>query len=130
MAGGHARERTSLIVTVLEEAGTIDALLESVAAQTCPPHEVVVTDGGSTDGTLAALGTWSSRLPLRVIAAPGANIARGRNLSIESATGDLIAATDAGVRLAPDWLEQLHARLTPEVDVGSGFFYPHAGAVF
>src|SRR5919202_3508481 len=130
MAGGHARERTSLIVTVLDEAGTIDALLESVAAQTCPPHEGVVTDGGSTDGTLAALGNWSSRLPLRVIAAPGANIARGRNLAIESATGDLIAATDAGVRLAADWLEQLHARLTPEVDVVSGFFHPDARSVF
>ena len=41
MAGGDPRERTALIVTVLDEAGTIDALLESIAAQTCPPDEVV-----------------------------------------------------------------------------------------
>ena len=95
MVGRDARERTSLIVTVLDEAGTIDALLESVAAQTCPPDEVVVADGGSADGTLASLRSWSSRLPLRVVEAPGANIARGRNLAIQSARGEVIAVTAA-----------------------------------
>src|SRR3982750_3343581 len=99
MAGGHARERTSLIVTVLDEAGTIEALLDSVAAQTCPPDEVVVTDGGATDGAREKFRRWSSRLPLSVVESPGANIARGRNLAIRSASGELIAVTDAGVRL-------------------------------
>ena len=122
MAGGHPRERTALIVTVLNEAATIDTLLESVAAQTRPPDEVVIADGGSTDGTREALQRWSSRLPLRVIQAPGANIARGRNLAIQSAQGELIAVTDAGVRLEPDWLEQLHVGLTEDVHVVSGFF--------
>src|SRR3954447_4085364 len=55
MASSHPRERTALIVTVLDEADSIDALLESVAAQTCLPDEVVVADGGSHDGTRAAL---------------------------------------------------------------------------
>src|SRR5499427_58580 len=117
MVGRHARERTSLIVTVLDEAGTIEALLESVAAQTCPPDEIVVADGGSTDRTLESLRRWSSRLPLRVVEAPGANIARGRNLAIQSARGEVIAVTDAGVRLEPDWLEQLQAALADDADV-------------
>ena len=130
MAGGHARERTSLIVTVLDEAGTIEALLDSVAAQTCPPDEVVVTDGGSTDGTLETLQRWSSRLPLRVVEAPGANIARGRNLAIQSASGELIAVTDAGVRLQPDWLEHLQAALTEGADIVSGFFRPDPRSAF
>jgi glycosyltransferase involved in cell wall biosynthesis len=130
MAGGHARERTSLIVTVLDEAGTIEALLESVAAQTYPPDEVVVADGGSTDGTLESLDRWSSRLPLRVVEAPGANIARGRNLAIQAARGELIAVTDAGVRLEPDWLEQLQSRLTDDAAVVSGFFRPDPRSPF
>jgi glycosyltransferase involved in cell wall biosynthesis len=130
MVGRHARERTSLIVTVLDEAGTIDALLESVAVQTCPPHEIVVADGGSTDGTLESLRGWSSRLPLRVVEAPGANIARGRNQAIESARGDVIAVTDAGVRLEPDWLEQLQAALADDADVVSGFFRADPRSVF
>jgi glycosyltransferase involved in cell wall biosynthesis len=122
MACRNARERTSLIVTVLDELSTIDALLESVAQQTCAPDEIVVSDGGSTDGTREALERWMGRLPLRVIDAPGANIARGRNLAIEAAIGELIAVTDAGVRLAPEWLAQLHLALTPEIDAVSGFF--------
>jgi len=122
VARGHTRERASLIVTVLNEASTVDALLASIASQTLAPDEVVVVDGGSTDGTLAALSRWSSRLPLRVIEAPGANIARGRNLAIAEASSELIAVTDSGVRLQADWLQQLTAALDAEIDVVSGFF--------
>jgi glycosyltransferase involved in cell wall biosynthesis len=130
MAGGHARERTSLIVTVLDEASSIDALLHSVGQQTCPPDEVVVVDGGSSDTTLESLEVWSTRLPLKVIEAPGANIAQGRNLAIASARGDVIAVTDAGVRLDRDWLAQLQAALPRGVDVVSGFFKGDPRSVF
>jgi glycosyltransferase involved in cell wall biosynthesis len=122
MAGGNPRQRTSLIVTVLDEASSIDSLLESVARQTYPPDEIVVVDGGSQDGTWHILQGWTARLPLRCIQAPGASIARGRNLAIELATYDLIAVTDAGVRLEPDWLEQLVGQLDATVDVVGGFF--------
>src|SRR6266581_5154878 len=130
MAGGEPRERTTLIVTVLDEASTIDALLESIAAQTRPPDEVVVVDGGSRDGTWPRLQAWTARLPLHLIRAPGAGIARGRNLAIEAASGDLIAVTDAGVRLDPDWLAQLRAALTDATDVVSGFFMADASNAF
>jgi glycosyltransferase involved in cell wall biosynthesis len=127
MAGGDSRERTSLIVTVLDEASAIDSLLLSVAGQTRPPDEVVIVDGGSSDGTLERLQEWAERLPLRVLEVAGANIARGRNLAIEAATGELIAVTDAGVRLDAQWLEQLLSRLSTDIDVVGGFFLadPH-----
>jgi glycosyltransferase involved in cell wall biosynthesis len=130
MAGGKPRERASLIVTVLDEAATIDELLESIAAQTRRPDEVVVVDGGSSDGTWQRLETWTSRLPLRLIPAPGASIARGRNLAIEAASSELIAVTDAGVRLQPDWLEHLLSMLTDDVDVVGGFFQADPRTVF
>jgi glycosyltransferase involved in cell wall biosynthesis len=122
MASRDSRERTSLIVTVLDEADTIDALLESIACQSRAPDEIVVADGGSRDGTREALQRWTSRLPLRVVDAHGSTIARGRNLAIEASSGDLIAVTDAGVRLDPQWLAELHRSLAPGVDVVSGFF--------
>jgi glycosyltransferase involved in cell wall biosynthesis len=115
-------DRTSLIVTVLNEAHTVDALLESVAHQSRRPDEVVIVDGGSTDDTLAVLQRWSARLPLSVVQEPGANISRGRNLAIKMSTGSLIAVTDSGVRLGPNWLADLHAALAPDIDVVSGFF--------
>lgn len=122
MAGGDARERTSLIVTVRNEAASLDELLDSVAAQTHLPDEIVIVDGGSTDGTFERLQAWTQRLPLRALSEPGANIARGRNAAIRAATGDLIAVTDAGVRLAPTWLQALREGTTNLVDVVSGFF--------
>jgi glycosyltransferase involved in cell wall biosynthesis len=130
MAGRNPRERTALIVTVLNEVGTIDDLLASIAAQTRPPDEVVVVDGGSHDGTWQRLHNWTARLPLHLIRAPGAGIARGRNLAIEAASGSLIAATDAGVRLEPDWLEQLQSALTDDTDVVGGFFRSLASTPF
>jgi GT2 family glycosyltransferase len=69
-------------------------------------------------------------LPIRVEESPGANIAEGRNHAIQHSTGDLIAVTDAGVRLDPRWLERLRAALTPDVDVVSGFFEPDPRSAF
>jgi glycosyltransferase involved in cell wall biosynthesis len=98
--------RVSVIFTVLNEATALPHLLDSLAAQSRPPDEVVACDGGSRDNTVALLRA-ERRFPLRVIEAPGANISRGRNLAIAAAQGDVVACTDAGVRLDPDWLEQL-----------------------
>ena len=55
---------------------------------------------------------------------PGANISRGRNLAAAAASDDLIAATDAGVRLHPSWLTRLVAPLEgdPTLAVSAGFF--------
>jgi glycosyltransferase involved in cell wall biosynthesis len=98
--------RITVIFTVLNEEVALPRLLDSLAAQTRLPDEVVVCDGGSRDGTLALLRA-ERRFPLRVIESPGVNISRGRNLAIAAATHDIIACTDAGVRLDPCWLENL-----------------------
>lgn len=123
----------SVICTVKNEAANLPRLLDSLLAQTRPPDEVVVVDGGSTDGTLAVLRGYAARAPwpLRVIDAPGANIAAGRNIAIRAARGDVIASTDAGVWLEPNWLADLVAPLAdPTLDVASGFFVPDPQGVF
>lgn len=111
MDGQPQRASVSVIATVLNEAGSIDALLDSLAAQTRPPDEIVVVDGGSTDGTaerLAARRAVDGGAPrLTVLQRPGAGISAGRNAAIDAAAGPIIAATDAGVRLAPGWLADL-----------------------
>lgn len=98
--------KTSLILTVLNEADSLPALLDSVAMQTALPDEVVICDGGSYDNTVALLRA-ETRFPIRVIESPGANISRGRNLAIAAAQNEIIAVTDAGVRLDERWMERL-----------------------
>jgi glycosyltransferase involved in cell wall biosynthesis len=101
--------KVSVICTVWNEAQAIEPLLASLEAQRRAPDEVIIADGGSTDGTLAILAAWaeSGRFPLRVLERPGSNISQGRNAAIAAATGDVVAVTDAGVRIEPGWLEAL-----------------------
>ena len=122
--------RVSVVSTVLNEAESLPRLLESLAAQTRAPDEVIICDGGSTDGTLQLLEA-ESRVPLRVVRQPGANISQGRNAAIEVATGDAIAVTDAGVRLSPQWLEKLIAPFEDAaVQAVAGTFVPAPHTVF
>jgi glycosyltransferase involved in cell wall biosynthesis len=123
--------RVSLVATVLNEADSLPRLLNSVAAQTRQPDEMVICDGGSTDGTLSLLES-EDRFPLRVLHHPGANISQGRNLAIEAATGEVIAVTDAGVRLDPAWLERITAPLetTDGASTVGGFFRPDPQSLF
>ncbi|HEY54297.1 MAG TPA: glycosyltransferase [Caldilineae bacterium] len=116
----------SIIATVYNEGPAIRKLLDSILAQTIFPDEVVICDGGSSDDTVAQIEAYADRLPLRVIVEPGANISRGRNVAIAAARGPIIAITDAGVRLEPDWLREITRPLRhdPNVHVVSGFFVP------
>lgn len=122
----------SLILTVFDEGAAIRRLLDSLAAQTLPPDEIVVVDGGSTDDTVAQLLAYADRLPLRVLVEPGANIARGRNLAIAAAGGDILALCDAGVRLEPGWLQAITRPLVddPAVMVVSGWFEADPATAF
>ncbi len=97
----------SLIFTVKDEAASLPRLLDSIAAQTRAPDEIVVVDGGSRDATPDILRDAARRLPLRIISEPGANISQGRNAAIRAARGDIICATDAGVRLDANWVAEL-----------------------
>src|ERR1700722_6230786 len=100
-----AKTSVSVIVTVKNEAPSILEFLTSLSLQTTPPDEVVIVDGGSTDGTRKLINSFS-KLPVVLIVNP-CNIARGRNIGISHAHNDLIAVTDAGCRLAADWLEKI-----------------------
>jgi GT2 family glycosyltransferase len=127
------RPSVSLVVTVLNEAAALPALLESIEAQTVRPDEVVFADGGSSDGTRELLDAWAESWTGAVIlAAPGTNIAQGRNHAIRHARGEVIAVTDAGVALAPTWLARLLDALTldPDAAAAAGFFRAEAHNIF
>ena len=124
------RKHISVVITVLNEATSLPHLLADLATQSRTPDEVVICDGGSRDGTLSLLEA-ETRLPLIVISLPGANISQGRNAAIEAAAGEIIVATDAGVRLDRNWIERIVCPLEQDnAQVVSGFFRPDVTTVF
>lgn len=129
----NGRVPVSLIVTVKNEAASLPRLLDSIAAQTRAPDEIVIVDGGSTDATLDTLRVRANakHLPIKILSQPGANISQGRNAAIRAARGDIICSTDAGVRLDSVWLEEITRPFEESgVDVISGFFVPDPRGVF
>src|SRR2546427_11201817 len=120
--------RSAIVATVLNEARHIREFLASLEAQTRIPDVIVITDGGSTDGTPEMLHDFaaSTRLPLHWEIVAG-NRARGRNAAIQVADADVIAVTDVNV-LEPGWFERIvDPLLRGEADVVAGWDQPAGG---
>lgn len=98
----------SVIVPAWRACATIGRALESIAAQTQPPAEVIVIDDGSDDGTAAAAKNAARvlRLNARVIEADhrGAGAARNRGLALSAQP--LVAFLDADDAWLPDKIER------------------------
>src|SRR5690348_18239271 len=73
--------KVSIVIPVRDEEASIRELLDSLLAQTCPPDEIVITDGGSVDATPQIIEEYLSKgAPIRLIRAGAALPGRGRNL--------------------------------------------------
>ncbi len=105
----------SVTATVLNEVDDIDRLVAGLMEQTLRPAEVVIVDGGSTDGTWEHLQAAGLRYPNLIAirdescslkASPGP-IGRGRNTAVARASSEIIACADAGCSYEPQWLAQL-----------------------
>ena len=96
----------------------------SLLNQSEPPPEIVVADGGSTDGTLKILERLEAENPhLRVLNGPGGR-AENRNAAIEAATNDVVACIDAGCVAEPRWFEEITAPFADGADWVGGFYRP------
>ena len=111
--------RVSVVVTELNEVQDIGKVVASLLAQVPPAAEVVIVDGGSTDGTWEWLDAAQKRDPhliairdetcsLKFSKGP---VSRGRNVAIAAAKSAIVACADAGCTYAPDWLVNLTSPL-------------------
>jgi len=125
--------KVSVIVPVRDEEDSIHELLDSLVAQTRPPDEIVITDGGSVDATPNIIEDYKRRgLPIHLIRAGAALPGRGRNLAAALARSEWLAFTDGGIRLASTWLEHLvnKAKANESTDIVYGSVEPVTSTFF
>ncbi len=99
----------TIAMPCLNEAAYIDACVRSVLAQDYPAErlEILVADGGSTDGTLDVLARIGAVDPrVRVVPNPRRIQAAGMNEVIREAQGDVIVRMDVHCEYAPDYVRR------------------------
>lgn len=119
--------KVSVVVPVRNEEDSIRELLDSLLAQTRPPDEIVIADGGSVDATPQIIEEYIRKgAPVRLIRAGPALPGRGRNLGAAHASFEWLAFTDAGIRLENNWLEALTMKAEEDgpIDVVYGAWEP------
>jgi len=102
--------KVSLIILTYMWPEALELVLASVFQQRVLPHEVVVTDDGSTDATAALIERMqaSSPVPLKYVwqEDKGFRAARARNRGVAESTGDYLVFVDGDCVMFPDFIEQ------------------------
>jgi glycosyltransferase involved in cell wall biosynthesis len=96
---GLERATISVIIPCYNQGRFLAEAIDSVFAQQCPAHEIIVVDDGSTDQTAAVARSYPSvRYVRQDNQGPGA--ARNRGLQVSS--GEYLVFLDADDRLLPN----------------------------
>jgi glycosyltransferase involved in cell wall biosynthesis len=100
-----AAPAASVIVPVRNRRELLADLLRALDVQTRRDFEVLVVDGGSTDGTADAAERSVAGRPVRVLRHPELGVSARRDAAVKAAKGKVLAFTDSDCAPAPDWLE-------------------------
>jgi len=106
----------SIVIPTLNEADRLPHLLGRLAAEPVP-HEVIVVDGGSTDGTRCLAREAGARV-IRAERGRGRQIAAGAAL----ARGEILLFLHADSRLPPGGLARIAEALAARPDAVGGNF--------
>ncbi len=110
----------SIIILVLNQLELTRACLESVAAHTTCPHEIIVVDNGSTDGTPEFLKQWQAAHPNCTVIRNETNrgFAGGNNQGLAAAKGEILVLLNNDTLVTPGWMEGMTAALFADANVG------------
>ncbi|MGD9922101.1 MAG: glycosyltransferase family 39 protein [Pseudorhodoplanes sp.] len=95
----------SVIVPTLNEVGNIDALVTALLAEASSglKFEILIADGGSTDGTVELVRKWEAAANVRLVAGDGERGLAGDVLTAAAAArGDVVVVMDADLSHPPD----------------------------
>ena len=109
----------SAIVPTIGRPESLRALLDSLAAQTNPPDEIIVADASVDDFTEQVVFDFAfqSALIVNRVAVHPPNAVRQRTAAINVARGELLLFLDDDVVLEPDCVEQMLSLLEQNENV-------------
>jgi glycosyltransferase involved in cell wall biosynthesis len=113
------RLSTAVIIPAYNAETVLGETLDSVAAQTLRPDEVIVVDDGSRDRTAAIAEAHPA--VTRVIRKANGGICAARNDAIESGSSDLVMPLDADDLWHPLYVERMVAMMSAHPEALSGF---------
>lgn len=104
-SGPATEPPVSVVLPALDERRFLRDCLDSLLAQDYPNvTEILVVDGGSSDGTREMAESRGGNV--RLVPNPGVTAAAAMNLGLKEATNDLIVRADAHTLYAPDYVRQ------------------------
>jgi len=95
--------KVTVIVPTLNEIRSIGKCLSSIRNQTYKNIELLIADGGSTDGTIEMAGKYGRVVHCGKTGGPGP----ARNIAARQAKGDIVAFTDADTGVPWDWIKRI-----------------------
>lgn len=103
------RPPLTVIVAVHNGARSIGAKLDNLLEQDYPKErlQLLVADDASTDGTAAVVARYADRGVVRIGLPERGGKERAQRAALAHATGEIVAFTDVGTRMAPDGLSTI-----------------------
>ncbi|HXE73228.1 MAG TPA: glycosyltransferase, partial [Candidatus Nitrosotenuis sp.] len=98
----------------------LDDCLASLVAQTEPPDEVLVVDGGSRDGSRQIVERYAAGAPFQLRwldQGPVPGLAQARNQGVRAARGEIVSFLDVDARAHPQWVARTRRRFAERPDV-------------
>ncbi|HJJ34500.1 MAG TPA: glycosyltransferase [Methanocorpusculum sp.] len=99
--------RISIIVPLYNKVNEVERAIDSIFAQTIQDFELIIVDGGSTDGSLDVIKKYETDPRYHLIHQISKGLPAGRNEGIAAARTDIIAFLDADDSWCPTFLEKI-----------------------
>jgi glycosyltransferase involved in cell wall biosynthesis len=99
--------KISVVLVVKNALPFVSGALDSLRKQTFTDFEVVVADGGSSDGTLEALREAAKSVPLAIVSESDRSLADGMAKALRHVNGEILATLCADERYYPNTLERV-----------------------